>query len=94
MRREFAALAQAEEHRIGEAAPQFGFLRSLAHHHLRARETGKHNVMNATAALIALTTLGFDPNTAARALSAFSGVGRRFEFAGEAAGVTVIRRSA
>ncbi|MCO5221015.1 MAG: UDP-N-acetylmuramate--L-alanine ligase [Thermomicrobiales bacterium] len=54
------------------------------------RVPGRHNVMNATAALIVLTTLGFEPQLAASALAAFSGVGRRFELAGEAAGVTVI----
>lgn len=54
------------------------------------RVPGKHNVMNATAALAALTVLGFEPGAAARALATFGGVSRRFELAGEAAGVTVI----
>ncbi len=57
---------------------------------LDPRVPGKHNVLNATAALAALDALGFDRARAAAALETFSGVGRRFEFAGEAAGVTVI----
>lgn len=51
---------------------------------------GKHNVMNAAAALIVLTRLGFGLHESVRALSAFGGVGRRFELAGEAAGVIVV----
>lgn len=51
---------------------------------------GKHNVLNATAALAVLDALGFDREQAAAALSTFRGVGRRFDLAGEAAGVTVI----
>jgi UDP-N-acetylmuramate--alanine ligase len=51
---------------------------------------GKHNVMNATAALVTLSHLGFDPVAGAAALATFAGVGRRFDLAGEAAGVTVI----
>jgi len=51
---------------------------------------GKHNVMNAVAALAALDHLDFDPVEIARALGTFTGVGRRFDLVGEAAGVTVI----
>lgn len=51
---------------------------------------GKHNALNATAALAALDALGFERNRASAALGTFLGVGRRFERAGEAAGVTVI----
>lgn len=57
---------------------------------LELRVPGKHNLMNATAALAVLTKLGFDPGESARALSTFTGVGRRFELAGEARGVVVI----
>ncbi len=57
---------------------------------LDLRVPGTHNVMNATAALIVLNCLGFDPVAGAGALSTFGGVGRRFELAGEVAGVTVI----
>lgn len=57
---------------------------------LDLRVPGKHNVLNATAALAVLDTLGFDRQQSANALAAFSGVGRRFELAGEANGVIVI----
>lgn len=51
---------------------------------------GQHNVLDATAALIALDTLGFDREQAVAALQTFAGVGRRFELAGESDGITVI----
>ena len=54
------------------------------------RVPGRHNAANATAALAALVSLGYDAATAAAALETFSGVGRRFETKGEAAGVLVI----
>jgi UDP-N-acetylmuramate--alanine ligase len=57
---------------------------------LDLRVPGKHNVLNATAALVVLDALGFDPQAAATALETFGGVGRRFELAGTVAGVTVI----
>jgi len=51
---------------------------------------GEHNVANALAALAAAAALGVDLETAAAALSAFSGVKRRMDVLGAAAGVTVI----
>ena len=51
---------------------------------------GRHNAENATAALVALVSLGYDAAAAAAALETFSGVGRRFETRGEARGVLVI----
>ncbi|CAA9546348.1 MAG: UDP-N-acetylmuramate--L-alanine ligase [uncultured Thermomicrobiales bacterium] len=51
---------------------------------------GAHNARNATAALAALAALGHEPAAAAAALGTFTGVGRRFEVLGEAAGVTVV----
>jgi UDP-N-acetylmuramate--alanine ligase len=57
---------------------------------LDLRVPGKHNLLNAAAALVALDGLGFERRAAAHALSTFTGVGRRFDLAGEAAGVTVI----
>jgi UDP-N-acetylmuramate--alanine ligase len=51
---------------------------------------GRHNVSNALAAIGAATTAGVSFVEAARALSSFEGVKRRFEFVGEANGVTVI----
>ena len=51
---------------------------------------GRHNVSNALAAIAAATAAGVDFAQAARALSRFEGVKRRFEFVGAAEGVTVI----
>jgi len=51
---------------------------------------GVHNVRNALAAMTVVELLGLPAKDAARALSDFSGTGRRFELRGEAAGVTVI----
>ncbi len=51
---------------------------------------GRHNVLNATAALAVIHQLGLDLSAAIEALSAFTGAGRRFEVLGEPAGVTVI----
>ena len=51
---------------------------------------GMHNLLDAVAALAALDALGFDRDSALAGLAAFTGVGRRFELAGEAAGVTVV----
>jgi UDP-N-acetylmuramate--alanine ligase len=51
---------------------------------------GLHNMLNATAVMAALDVLGFERDAAAAALSAFSGVRRRFDHIGEAGGVTVV----
>jgi UDP-N-acetylmuramate--alanine ligase len=51
---------------------------------------GEHNVRNALAALLSAERVGLDLATAARGLAEFRGVGRRFEWQGDAAGVTVI----
>jgi UDP-N-acetylmuramate--alanine ligase len=51
---------------------------------------GRHNVLNALAALTVVDLLGLDLTEAARALGKFTGTGRRFEVRGEAAGVTVV----
>jgi UDP-N-acetylmuramate--alanine ligase len=44
---------------------------------------GRHNVLNALAALAAVRRAGVEPAEAARALAGFSGAGRRFESHGE-----------
>jgi UDP-N-acetylmuramate--alanine ligase len=51
---------------------------------------GKHNVLNALAALTVARLLELDLADAARALGEFTGTGRRFEVRGEVGGVTVI----
>jgi UDP-N-acetylmuramate--alanine ligase len=50
---------------------------------------GDHMILNATAALAAGVELGLEPDALATGLAAFTGVRRRFEFKGSAAGVRV-----
>jgi UDP-N-acetylmuramate--alanine ligase len=54
------------------------------------RVPGAHNVLNALAAIAAGAALGVDADVMAAALAAFRGARRRFEFIGEAGGITVI----
>jgi UDP-N-acetylmuramate--alanine ligase len=54
------------------------------------RIPGEHNVANALAAIAAADALGVSLAVAAAALSAFTGVKRRLDVLGDAAGVTVI----
>jgi UDP-N-acetylmuramate--alanine ligase len=51
--------------------------------------SGEHNRSNAAAALAALELAGVGRRDAGTALATFAGVGRRFEFVGERAGVRV-----
>lgn len=51
---------------------------------------GRHNVLNATAAIAVADVLGQDPAKAAEALSEFKGARRRFTHVGDVAGVTVV----
>ena len=68
----------------------------IAHHNgklqgiVRLRVPGKHNVLNALAALAVIDTIGVPFNAAQDALSDFRGVGRRFEVRGEVNGVTIV----
>jgi len=57
---------------------------------VRLRLPGRHNVANALAAIAAGRELLVPFDTIARALSAFTGVVRRFELKGERAGVLVV----
>ena len=57
---------------------------------LRLAVPGLHNLRNAATALAVLHALEADVTAGAKALAAFSGVGRRFERLGEAGGVTVV----
>ncbi|MEN8376257.1 MAG: UDP-N-acetylmuramate--L-alanine ligase [Gemmatimonadota bacterium] len=57
---------------------------------LRLSVPGRHNVLNALAALAAARHLGADFDAAARALAEFGGVARRFQVLGERAGVAVV----
>ena len=57
----------------------------------RIKQTpGMHNVANGAAVLTLIDALGLEVEAAAEKLAEFSGVRRRFDLAGEAAGVTVV----
>ncbi len=56
---------------------------------LRLTVPGEHMLLNATAALAAGVELGVDPELLAAGLAGYTGVRRRFELKGTAAGVTV-----
>ncbi len=51
---------------------------------------GRHNVLNATAAVAIGVQLGIAPELIAKGLASFRGVDRRFQIRGVAAGVTVV----
>ncbi len=51
---------------------------------------GQHNAANAAAALAMAVELGVDPDVASAGLARFRGAARRFEFRGEARGVTFV----
>jgi UDP-N-acetylmuramate--alanine ligase len=51
---------------------------------------GRHNVLNALAALACAHSLGLSPESAAEALGNYRGTGRRFELRGEVDGIAVI----
>ena len=56
---------------------------------VRLATAGRHNAANALAVAAAAAALGVDPGTIAGGLGTFTGVGRRLERKGEAAGVVV-----
>lgn len=58
--------------------------------HFELPVPGKHNARNATAAIAVAFRLGIPLDNAQRALSRFAGVARRFEFRGEAGGITFV----
>ena len=57
---------------------------------IRLRMFGRHNALNALAAVAAATELGVPFATIAHALGSFDGIHRRFEVKGEVGGVTVV----
>jgi UDP-N-acetylmuramate--alanine ligase len=73
---EFAARAKAVAEPVGDLEPELAI-------------PGRHNVLNARAALAAARLAGFDPEAAARALADFPGVHRRLELKGSCDGALV-----
>ncbi len=51
---------------------------------------GRHNVLNGLVSFAVCCEMGVEPQGIAEALFKFTGAGRRFEFIGEAAGITVV----
>ncbi len=95
-RRTTYGFSEQAEWRAGE--PEFGpeTTRFEVHHGDRALGqvdlplAGRHNVLNALAAIAVADEAGIDFRTAADALASFAGVDRRFETKGEVGGVRVI----
>ncbi len=58
--------------------------------HLEMHAPGKHNVYNGLVAFAVCYEMGVDVDGIAEALAKFTGAGRRFEFIGEAKGITVV----
>ncbi len=58
--------------------------------HLEMHAPGKHNVYNGLVSFAVCYEMGVEPQGIADALAKFTGAGRRFEFIGEAKGVTVV----
>jgi len=89
-------LAQGADYRVVDPAPSGSGVRFVVEHAGERVEVvvpaapGVHNARNATAALAAAHTLGVPLAEGAAALAGFTGVARRFELRGEAAGVTVV----
>lgn len=58
--------------------------------HVKLNVPGRHNVLNATAALAAIHQSSLSLPDAINALHSFTGTGRRFEVVGEEKGITII----
>ncbi|MDO4590948.1 MAG: UDP-N-acetylmuramate--L-alanine ligase [Slackia sp.] len=54
------------------------------------KSPGRHNALNAAGVLSVIWAIGEDVQRAARGLASYSGVRRRFDLVGEAAGITVV----
>ena len=58
--------------------------------HLEMHAPGKHNIYNGLVSFAVCYEMGVDVDGIADAISKFTGAGRRFEFIGEAKGITVV----
>jgi len=86
----------AAEYRITDATSARSSVEFTLLHHggelgrVRVSAPGLYNARNATGAIVTGLLVGADFASAARALGRYGGVARRFEFRGEAAGVTFV----
>ncbi len=76
-------------------AGKYGFCFDVMHKgenigHLEMHAPGKHNVYNGLVSFAVCYEMGVEPQGIADAISKFTGAGRRFEFIGEAKGITVV----
>lgn len=74
---------------------KYGYCFDVVHNgevvgHLEMHAPGKHNVYNGLVAFAVCYEMGVEPCGIADALSKFTGAGRRFEFIGQAGGITVV----
>jgi UDP-N-acetylmuramate--alanine ligase len=72
------------------AEPREGRVADLGIGQLRLAVPGRHNLLNALAAIAVGEEVGVSFETMARGLASFRGVDRRFQVLGEARGVTVV----
>lgn len=75
---------------IDEGWSRFDLVSPAGRHPVRLRLPGRHNALNATGALALVSELGLDLGPAIEALEAHTGVHRRFDRRGSAAGVEVV----
>jgi len=87
---------RVEEIRMVNGQPQFSLFYQISASEsqnigeISLKVPGKHNIVNAAAALAVIHQLGLPIEEAIDAIGAFIGAGRRFEILGTASGVTVI----
>jgi UDP-N-acetylmuramate--alanine ligase len=74
---------------LAEGQPVVGFDAGRPGGELELQIPGRHNLLNARAALAALDLAGFDPPAAARTLSSFPGILRRLELKGRRDGAVI-----
>jgi UDP-N-acetylmuramate--alanine ligase len=86
---EFSSLAELEDEFDAWAARAAHVVRDAAPHDGMLSVPGRHNRLNAGAALAALELAGVERTAAEAALARFTGTGRRFEVS-EAGGVTIV----
>ena len=88
---DFSGDFRAEDIRLRPDGVDFVLnMNDRARHPVHLNVPGRHNVLNALAALGAAVAAGVEPGTASHALSAFNGIHRRMEIVGSVNGITVI----
>ncbi len=82
---------EGAEHRIENVSLSgAGASFTIAGNLYEVRVSGRHNVSNAASAIVVASLMGLEPEAIRPGLAGFTGVGRRFQSHGTAAGVTVV----